>query len=108
MKIEQNIMTFGDLSNASPGNTTGYIDLAQCASFANAKMIAQTKRRDGKYKPLGYMIRVRALTGSIGLDTLSCAYPTRNAVVLAGAARDAMLNGGKIVTHPPMFRRVAS
>ena len=96
MKIEQNIMTFGDLSNVSPGNNTGYIDLAQCASFANAKMIAQTKRRDGKYKPLGYMIRVRALTGSIGLDTLSCAYPTRNAVVLAGAARDAMLKSAGV------------
>ena len=96
MKIEQNVMTFGDLSNSPPGNTTGYIDLAQCLSYANGKMIAQTKRRDGKYKPLGFMIRVRSLIGSITLESLSCAYPTRNAVVLAGSARDAMLKSAGV------------
>ena len=55
MKIEQNILQF-----AETGGATGYIDLARCLSAVNGKSIAQTKRHDGKYKPLGYMIRVRA------------------------------------------------
>ena len=88
MKIEQNVMRFSET-----GGATGYIDLARCLSAVNGKSIAQTKRHDGKYKPLGFLIRVRALTGtaSIILESLNCGYPTRNSVVLAGAARDAML-----------------
>jgi len=91
MKIEQNILQF-----AETGGATGYIDLARCLSAVNGKSIAQTKRHDGKYKPLGYMIRVRALVGDVIFRTLNCGYPTRNSVVLAGAARDAMLKSAGV------------
>ena len=91
MNIEQNILQF-----ASSGTDAGYIDLPRALSAVNGKSIAQTKRHDGKYKPLGYMIRVRALGGSIQVDTLNCGYPTRNSVVLTGAARDAMLKSAGI------------
>jgi hypothetical protein len=80
---------------AASGAATGYIDLARNLSAVNGKSIAQTKRHDGKYKPLGFLIRVRALlTGTdqaVTIQSLNCGYPTRNSVVLAGAARDAML-----------------
>lgn len=99
MKIEQSIMTF----NMGTSTTNSYyIDLARCLSAVNGKMISQTKRSDGKYKPLGFMIRVRALgdpsggAGAIVLQSLNCGYPTRNAVVLAGAARDAMLKSAGV------------
>ena len=88
--IEQNTMQY-----AASGAATGYIDLARNLSAVNGKSIAQTKRHDGKYKPLGFLIRVRALlTGTdqaVTIQSLNCGYPTRNSVVLAGAARDAML-----------------
>ena len=95
-------MTF----NAGTSTTTSYyIDLARCLSAVNGKMISQTKRSDGKYKPLTYLVRVRALggfvsgsavPGSLILQTLNSGYPTRNAVVLAGAARDAMLKSAGV------------
>jgi len=86
MKLEQSIMQY-----AESGGDTGYIDLARNLSAVNGKSIAQTKRSKGKYKPLGFMIRIRALTGDIVVESLNCGYPTRNAVVLAGHARDEML-----------------
>lgn len=86
MKIEQNLLTYHTTSD-----NARYIDLPRSLSAVNGKSIAQTKRSDGKYKPLGYMVRVRALRGNFTLETLNCGYPTRNSVVLAGAARDAML-----------------
>lgn len=91
MDIEQNIMQY-----AESGGATGYIDLARNLAAVNGKSIAQTKRRDGKYKPLGFMIRVRALIGDVIVDTLNCGYPTRNSVVLAGAARDEMLKSAGV------------
>jgi hypothetical protein len=92
MEIEQNLLAF---TNAS-GTNTGYIDLPRALSAVNGKSIAQTKRHDGKYKPLGFLIRVRALAGVISIDSLNCGYPTRNSVVLAGAARDAMLKSAGV------------
>ena len=93
MKIEQNILQY-----ASNGAETGYVDISRGLSACNAKSITMTKRHDGKYKPLGYMIRVRALTGTgnVVIQSLNCAYPTRNSVVLAGAARDAMLKSAGV------------
>lgn len=91
MKIEENTMTY-----KATATTVGYIDLAKNLSAVNGKSIAQTKRHDGKYKPLGFMIRVRALQGDVNIKTLNCGYPTRNSVVLAGAARDAMLKSAGI------------
>ena len=97
MKIEQNVMIFNEsLDPTGSSVTTGYIDLPRVLSAVNGKSITQTKRHDGKYKPLGYMIRVRALTGTITVESLNCGYPTRNSVVLAGAARDAMLKSAGI------------
>jgi hypothetical protein len=92
MKIEQNIMTFSNADDAQ----TGYIDLPRALSAVNGKSIAQTKRHDGKYKPLGYVVRVRAIVGTVIVKALNCGYPTRNSVVLAGAARDAMLKSAGI------------
>jgi len=91
MKLEQSTFVIGDTSEASPGNTTGYIDIARSLSALNGKSISQTKRSKGKYKPLGFLIRIRALSGTISVSTGNCGYPTRNAVVLAGHARDEML-----------------
>ncbi len=91
MKIEQNILRYSET-----GGATGYIDLARNLSAVNGKSITQTKRSDGKYKPLGYMVRIRALTGDLIVSTLNCGYPTRNAVVLAGAARDEMLKSAGV------------
>ncbi len=91
MKIEQNIVQF-----ALEDSETGYLDLARALSALNGKQISQTKRSDGKYKPLGYMVRVRALSGSGIFETANCGYPTRNAVVLAGASRDAMLKSAGV------------
>jgi len=86
MKIEHNILTFG-----AGGARSGYIDLARALSAVNAKNITQTKRKDGKYKPLTYIVKVRTLVGSATIEYLPSSYPIRNSVVLAGAARDAML-----------------
>ena len=91
MKIEQNLLRF-----SAAANTTGYIDLPRALSAVNGKSITQTKRSDGKYKPLGYVIRVRALNAAFSVESLNCGYPTRNAVVLAGAARDAMLKSAGV------------
>ena len=96
MKLEQNVFPNGDMSVASPGGTEGYIDIPRSLSALNGKMISQTKRSKGKYKPLGYLVRIRALFGSIGVETVNCGYPTRNAVVLAGAARDEMLKSAGV------------
>ena len=97
MKIEQNVLQFNESADPTGTNvTTGYIDLPRVLSAVNGKSITQTKRHDGKYKPLGYMVRVRALTGTIIVESLNCGYPTRNSVVLAGAARDAMLKSAGI------------
>ena len=92
MQIEQNIVSF----STSVTGERGYIDIARCLTAVNGKYITQTKRRDGKYIPLNYMIKVRALTGDVAVSTLSAGYPTRNSVVLAGAARDAMLKSAGI------------
>ena len=91
MKLEQNVLQY-----AESGGSTGYIDLARNLSAVNGKSITQTKRRKGKYRPLGFLIRVRALIGDIEVETLNCGYPTRNAVVLAGHARDEMLKSAGI------------
>ena len=91
MKLEQNVLQY-----AESGGSTGYIDLARNLSAVNGKSITQTKRRKGKYRPLGYLIRVRALVGDIVIESLNCGYPTRNAVVLAGHARDEMLKSAGI------------
>eukprot|EP00661_Eupelagonemidae_sp_cell13_P004456 gene4456-3845_t len=87
MKLEQNRMYYRNAAGAQ----VGYIDVPRGLAAVNGKSIAQTKRSKGKYKPLGFLIRVRALSGDIGVETLNCGYPTRNAVVLAGHARDEML-----------------
>jgi len=93
MKLEQNIMSYRNHS----GVQTGYIDIARGLSAVNGKSIAQTKRSKGKYKPLGYLVRVRSLSGeALVVETLNCGYPTRNAVVLAGHARDEMLKSSGI------------
>ena len=76
MKLEQNILQF-----SASGADTGYIDLPRALSATNGKSIAQTKRSDGKYKPLGFLVRVRALVGDIVVQSLNCGYPTRNSVV---------------------------
>lgn len=81
---------------AGVGSDDGYIDVARNLSAVNGKSITQTKRRKGKYRPLGFLIRVRALTGDIAVESLNCGYPTRNAVVLAGHARDEMLRSAGI------------
>jgi hypothetical protein len=91
MKIEHNFLNF-----SASGAKTGYIDLARALSAVNAKSITQTIRKDGKYKPLTYMIRIRALTGTGTFQYLPSSYPIRNSVVLAGAARDAMLDSAGI------------
>ena len=82
--------------NAKTAGANGYIDLARNLSAVNGKSITQTKRSKGKYKPLGFLIRVRALSGSVAFQTLNCGYPTRNAVVLAGHARDEMLKSAGV------------
>lgn len=89
MKIEQNIFTIS-------GDDKGYIDFARAFSALNGKAICQTKRHDGKYKPLAYLIRMRALSGSATVQYLNSGYPTRNSVVLAGAARDRMLKSAGV------------
>lgn len=91
MKLEQNVLQY-----AESGGSSGYIDLARNLSAVNGKSITQTKRRKGKYRPLGYLVRVRALVGDIVVESLNCGYPTRNAVVLAGHARDEMLKSAGI------------
>ena len=87
MKLEQNILQFANAGAVQ----TGYIDVPRALSAVNGKSIAQTKRSKGKYKPLGYLVRVRSLVGDLTVSSLNCGYPTRNAVVLAGHARDEML-----------------
>ena len=96
MKLEQNISTYHTTAGG-----TGYIDLARNCSALNAKSITQTKRGKNKkgqsiYKPLGYLVRIRALTESLVVETANCGYPTRNAVVLAGHARDEMLKSAGV------------
>jgi len=91
MKLEQSTMSY-----AGSGTETGYIDLARNLSAMNGKSITQTKRRKGKYRPLGFLVRVRALVGDIIISTLNCGYPTRNSVVLAGHARDEMLKSAGV------------
>ena len=92
MKLEQNIMQYSHSVGAVPG----YVDIARNLSAVNGKSIAQTKRSKGKYKPLGFLIRVRSLVGDIAVESLNCGYPTRNAVVLAGHARDEMLKSSGV------------
>lgn len=96
MQIEQNSFIIGDMGTASPGATKGYVDLARAYSALTGRSICQTKRSDGKYKPLSFMVRVRALFGDATIETLNNGYPTRNSVVLAGAARDAMLKSAGV------------
>ena len=91
MKIEQNMMQF-----AESGGDTGYIDLARSLTAVNGKSITQTTRRKGKYVPNTFIIRIRALSGDVIVFTLNNGYPTRNAVVLAGHARDEMLKSAGI------------
>lgn len=82
--------------NSGSGTVSGYIDLARNLSAVNGKAISQTRRSDGKYKPLNYLVRIRCLAGSLNFFTLNAGYPTRNAIVLAGAARDAMLKSAGV------------
>jgi hypothetical protein len=89
MKIEQNTFILS-------GDAKGYIDFARAFSALNGKALCQTKRHDGKYKPLTYLIRMRALAGTATIEYLNSGYPTRNAVVLAGAARDRMLKSAGV------------
>jgi len=96
MKLEQNIFVNSDAQESSPGGTTAYMDIARGLSALNGRSIAQTKRSKGKYKPLGFLIRIRALVGDILVETANCGYPTRNAVVLAGHARDEMLKSAGV------------
>lgn len=91
MKLEQSVMQY-----AGAGEETGYIDLARNLSAVNGKSVTQTKRRKGKYRPLGFLVRIRALIGDVGISTLNCGYPTRNSVVLAGHARDEMLKSAGV------------
>jgi len=91
MKLAQNIMQY-----AGAGDDDGYIDLARGLSAVNGQSIAQTKRRKGKYRPLGFLVRIRALIGDVVVQSLNCGYPTRNAVVLAGHARDEMLKSAGV------------
>ncbi len=96
MKLEQNVLAYTGV-----GSETGYIDLARNLSAVNGKSIAQTKRGKNKkgqriYKPLGFLVRLRALQGTVAIQSLSCGYPTRNSVVLAGHARDEMLKSAGI------------
>ena len=91
MKLEQSLMVY-----SGQGSETGYIDLARSLSAVNGKSITQTKRRKGKYRPLGFLIRVRAISGTITIQSLNCGYPTRNSVVLAGHARDEMLKSAGV------------
>ena len=97
MKLEQNRMTFTNTT----GTNTGYIDLARSLSALNGKSVTQTKRGKNKkgqhvYKPRGFLVRIRALAGTISYKSANCGYPTRNAVVLAGHARDEMLESAGV------------
>jgi len=92
MKLEQSIVQFAETGGLDPG----YVDLARALSAVNGKSIAQTKRSKGKYKPLGFVVRVRALIGDMVIQSLNCGYPTRNSVVLAGHARDEMLKSAGV------------
>ncbi len=96
MKLEQNTFVNSDGNESSPGNTDCYMDIARGLSALNGRSISQTKRHKGKYKPLGFLIRVRALIGDVVVETANCGYPTRNAVVLAGHARDEMLKSAGV------------
>ena len=83
------------------GNNTGYIDLARSLSALNGKSITQTKRGKNKkgqhvYKPRGFLVRIRAIVGSLTYEVANSGYPTRNAVVLAGHARDEMLKSAGV------------
>ncbi len=83
------------------GINTGYIDLARSLSALNAKSVTQTKRGKNKkgqhvYKPRGFLVRIRALAGTAVLQVPNSGYPTRNAVVLAGHARDEMLKSAGV------------
>ena len=93
MKLEQNILQFAYVGSDP---STGYHDLARNLSAVNGKSIAQTKRSKGKYKPLGFLVRIRALAGTLFVSSLNCGYPTRNAVVLGGHARDEMLKSAGV------------
>ncbi len=96
MKLEQSKFVNSDADESSPGGTTAYMDIARGMSALNGRSITQTKRSKGKYKPLGYLVRFRALSGTIAVETANCGYPTRNAVVLAGHARDEMLKSAGV------------
>ena len=83
------------------GNNTGYIDLARSLSALNGKSVTQTKRGKNKkgqhvYKPRGFLVRIRAIVGSLTYEVANSGYPTRNAVVLAGHARDEMLKSAGV------------
>lgn len=91
MKLEQNSASY-----SGTGSKNGYIDLARSMSALNGKSITQTKRSKGKYKPLGFLVRVRAIVGTVVVESLNCGYPTRNSVVLAGHARDEMLKSAGV------------
>jgi len=96
MKLEQNIFSNSDSSEDNPGNTVAYMDIARGMSALNGRSITQTRRSKGKYKPLGYLIRIRVLNGDVLVETANAGYPTRNAVVLAGHARDEMLKSAGV------------
>jgi len=93
MKIEQSrwqhVLPAGD-----PGI---WSDAARNLSYVNGKSITQTRRHKGKYIPQTFLMRFTLLGGEgAAFSTLPNSYPIRNSVVLAGAARDAMLKSAGI------------
>ena len=96
MKIEQNSFVISDAGLAPAYKGSGYIDIFRSLSALNGKSVHMTKRHKGKYKPLAALIRVRTFGGTVNIETLNSGYPTRNAVVLSGVARDAMLKSAGV------------
>ena len=84
------------ISESSAG--TYYVDLARCLSAKNAKQVSMTRRHKGKDIPQNFIVRASLQVGdAVMIETLANAWPTRNAVVMAGVMRDQMLkiNGMK-------------
>lgn len=93
MKIEQSRW-----QHVLPASDPGiWSDAARNLSYVNGKSIAQTRRHKGKYIPQTFLMRFTLLGGEgAAFHTLPNSYPIRNAVVLAGAARDSMLKSAGI------------
>ena len=88
----------GEIQISENSNGTYYVDLARCLSAKNAKQVSMTRRHKGKDIPQNFIVRASLQAGdAVLLETLANAWPTRNAVVMAGVMRDQMLkiNGMK-------------